>query len=84
MDISWVQLELERIRAKFVNPENLRITIWRENYVNPKFHPNPLFFFLLTDATWYHGIYIVLTRFPPFTGYESDIFKVNLNIHLKR
>ena len=41
-------------------------------------------FLLLTGATWYYyAIYIVLTYFTSFKGFEDDIIEVISNFHVQ-
>ena len=43
-----------------------------------------ILFSLLTGAIWYHyAIYIVLTYFASFTGYEDYIFEVVSNLRVE-
>ena len=58
--------------------------ISQQNSVNTIFNPLAFFFFLLASATWYyHAIYIILTYFSSFTGYEDDIYEVISNLHVQ-
>ena len=63
------------------NTTNLKM---RQKSVYKIFNQRAFFFFLLTGATWYYpAIYIVLTYFAWFTGYEYDIFEVISNLHVQ-
>ena len=53
----------------------------QQNSVNQIFNPYTFFFFLLT--WYYHAIYIVVTYFASFTGYEGDIFEVISNLQVQ-
>ena len=48
-----------------------------QDSLNQIFNLNAFFFFLLTGATWYyHAVYIVVTYFASFTGFEDNILEV--------